>query len=204
MKADIYDFDRTVLPFDSGSRFLLFCFVRHPYFIFFIPYYLVISLLLALQLIHLETFKRHIFCFIMFINLEKNVKKFWDKYENQIYDWFKPENRERPAIVISASPDFLLDEIMKRMKVEYYMCTRHNRKTGTLLGNNCRYFEKVNRFNEMFGDKDIEIVNVYSDSTEHDGPIFSLGQRCFHIHSDGRVEEFNYSEHYPNGPEKYI
>lgn len=204
MKADIYDFDKTVVPFDSGSLFILYCFIRHPYLVFLLPYYMVVSLLLALQIIHLETFKRHIFCFVRFINLDKNVKKFWDKYENKVYDWFRPENRERTAIVISASPDFLLGDIKDRLKIDYVLCTRHDRKTGTLLGHNCRFHEKVNRFNEAFGDSDIEIFNVYSDSTEHDGPIFSLGKRCFHIRSDGRKEEFVYAEKYPNGPDKYI
>ncbi len=204
MKADIYDFDKTVIPFDSGSLFLLYCFVRHPYLIFLLPYYAVAGLLLALQIINIEKFKKHIFCFVRFINLEKNVKGFWDRYECKVYDWFRPENRERTAIVISASPDFLLGEIKERMKIEYLLCTRHDRKTGTLLGRNCRFHEKVRRYNEAFGDKGFEIVCVYSDSTEHDGPIFSLGERCFHIHSDGRREEFVYAEKYPNGPDKFV
>ena len=95
MKIDIYDFDRTVVPFDSGSTFILFCILRHPYLILLFPYYLVDAILLALHIIKLETFKRHIFCVVRFINLEKNVKKFWDRHEKDVFDWFLPENRER-------------------------------------------------------------------------------------------------------------
>lgn len=194
MKIDIYDFDKTVVPFDSGSSFILFCFVRHPYLIFLLPYYLIDAILLLLHIIKLETFKRHIFCVIRFINLEKNVKKFWDKHEKDVFDWFRAENRERPCAVISASPDFLLEDIQKRLGFEYLMCTRHDRKTGTLLGNNCRNVEKLRRYREFFDGQEVEVVNVYSDSLENDGPIFSLGQNCYHVRKGGRKEKFEYSD----------
>ena len=38
--------------------------------------------------------------------LNKAVNKFWDKHEKEVFPWFK--ERKRYAVVISASPDFLL------------------------------------------------------------------------------------------------
>ena len=107
-----------------------------------------------------------------------------------------PENRERTAIVISASPDFLLEEIQKRLRFEYLLCTRHDRKTGELLYKNCRNEEKVRRFYELFGKDKVEVMCVYSDSLKNDKPIFSLGKRCFHIMPDGERKEFDFNEIY--------
>ncbi|MBE6827973.1 MAG: hypothetical protein E7514_05085 [Ruminococcaceae bacterium] len=197
MKADIYDFDRTVIPFDSGSRFAIYCILRHPLLFLLLPYYFADALLLLFRIISLNSFKKHIFIFVRFINLEKNVKGFWDRYEKYVYPWARKESRERPAIVISASPDFLLEEIQKRLGFEYLICTRHDRKTGTLLYKNCRGEEKVRRFNELFTDEKPEIECVYSDSIKNDRPIFSLGKHCFHVHSDGSKEEFVFDEMYP-------
>lgn len=196
MQIDIYDFDKTAVPFDSGSTFALFCFLRRPYLIFLLPYYLIDAVLFALHIIKLDTFKKHIFCFIRFINLDKTVKAFWDKHEKDVHPWFLKENRERTSVVISASPDFLLEEIQKRLGFEYLLCTRHDRKSGTLLYKNCRNDEKVRRFYELFNE-DVPVVEcVYSDSIKNDQPIFSLGKRCFKINKSGEREEFKYEEMY--------
>lgn len=189
MKVDIYDFDKTVLPYDSGSTFALYCIVRHPYLFLLFPYYALMGLLLLTHIIELDRFKKHIFCFVRFINLEKNVKRFWDSHEKDIYDWFLKENRERTAVVISASPDFLLEEIQKRLGIEYLFCTRHDRKTGTLLYENCKGEEKVRRFFENFSKEETEVVRVYSDSLKNDRPIFLLGKECYLVHPDGSREK---------------
>lgn len=195
MELDIYDFDKTVVPFDSGSTFLIFCFLHYPYLLLLLPYYAVMGLLLGLHLVSLAQFKKHIFLFVRFVPLKKAVKAFWDKHEKDVFPWFLPENRTRYTVVISASPDFLLTEIACRLKIDTLLCTRHNPKTGTLIYENCRGEEKVRRFYEAFP-TGAEVQCVYSDSYRHDRPIFSLGKRCFHIEKDGTRTEFTYSEQY--------
>lgn len=195
MEVDIYDFDKTVVPFDSGSTFLLFCVKRYPYLLLLLPYYLALGLLYGLRIFTLDRFKRHIFIAVRFIPLQKAVRAFWDRHERDVFPWFLPKNRARHTVVISASPDFLLREIAGRLQVETLLCTRHDPKTGTLLGRNCRGEEKVRRFHAAFGE-DVRVRDVYSDSYRHDRPIFSLGERCFHIEKDGGKTEFCYSEQY--------
>lgn len=195
MELDIYDFDKTVVPFDSGSTFLIFCFLHYPYLLLLLPYYAVMGLLLGLHLVSLAQFKKHIFLFVRFLPLKKAVKAFWDKHEKDVFPWFLPENRARYTVVISASPDFLLTEIAGRLKIDTLLCTRHNPKTGTLIYENCRGEEKVRRFYEAFP-TGAKVQYVYSDSFRHDRPIFSLGNRCFHIEKDGTRTEFTYSEQY--------
>lgn len=195
MDLDIYDFDKTVVPFDSGSTFLIFCFLRYPYLLLLLPIYLSLTALYGLHILKLKQFKKHIFLFVRFIPLERAVKAFWDKHEKDVFEWFLPKNRARYTVVISASPDFLLSEIARRLKVDTLLCTRHNPKNGTLLYENCRGEEKVRRFWEAFPDG-ASVQCVYSDSYRHDRPIFSLGKKCFHIEKDGTRTPFQYQTQY--------
>ena len=201
MELDIYDFDKTVLPYDSGSRFFLFCLARYPYLFLLLPFYSVAGLLYLLHILPLSVFKKHVFAFVRFIPLDKAVKAFWDKHEADIFPWFLPEHRERPAVVISASPDFLLEEIAKRLKVDTLLCTHHDRKSGTLLGENCKHAEKVRRFYAAFP-KNTKVCCVYSDGYETDQPIFALGAQCIHIEKDGTKTPFSYAQRYKTSVQK--
>lgn len=195
MDLDIYDFDKTVVPFDSGSNFLIFCFLHYPYLFLLLPYYMVTGLLFGLQIMGLDHFKKHIFLFVRFIPLQRAVKKYWDKREKDVFSWFLSENRARYTVVISASPDFLLREIAERLKIDMLLCTRHDAKNGTLLYKNCRGEEKVRRFYEAFPNG-AAVKCVYSDSYKNDRPIFSLGEQCFHIEKDGTRTPFSYAAYY--------
>ncbi|MGN1329075.1 MAG: haloacid dehalogenase-like hydrolase [Eubacterium sp.] len=176
---DIYDFDKTIVPFDSGSLFCGYCFLHYPWIIVVLPFVLVGAILMVLKIISFTSFKRLCFMFVVLIPLDKAVKGFWNRHEHQVHKWF--HNRKRHAVVISASPDFLLEEIHKRLGFEDLICTRHNRKTGIIIGENCRDEEKVRRLYELYDKESIHVVDVYSDSLKHDKPIFSLGENCYHI-----------------------
>lgn len=178
-QIDIYDFDKTIVPFDSGSLFWGYSMLHYPWIILFLPFQAVLALFMIIKVIDFTIFKKYFFCFVMFIPLKKAVKGFWDRHENQVHKWFF--NRKRYCVVISASPDFLLGEIQKRLGFDELICTRHNAKTGAIIGKNCRDEEKVNRLFELYNKDDIEVIDVYSDSIKHDKPIFSLGKNCYHI-----------------------
>ncbi len=193
-EIDIFDFDKTLVPFDSGSRFWMYCLIHNPWIVICLPYIFVMMIPFFLKIKGLTYVKKHIFCYVRMINLEKNVKKFWDKHEKDVFEWFIKEKRERPAVVISASPDFLLGDICARIGVDKLICSRHNAKTGAIIGVNCKDDEKVRRYREEF--KDCKVVNVSSDSIKSDRPIFSLGENCFHIVKNGGRVPFKYSEMY--------
>ncbi len=188
-EINIFDFDKTVVPFDSGSRFWLYCLVRNPWIVVCLPYQLARFVPFLFGIKSLLWAKVNFFCFIRLINLQKNVKGFWDKYEKTVFPYFKSAAAERPAVVISASPDFLLEEIALRLGFAKLICTKHSLKTGKIIGANCKGEEKVRRFNQEV--KNAKVVSVYSDSLKHDKPIFSLGENCFHIQKDGTPVSFN-------------
>lgn len=191
MQVDIYDFDKTMLPFDSGSRFYLYCLLRYPWIIVTLPLQAAAGLLAAVRLLPLVQAKRAFFVFIKLIPLNKAVKSFWDKYEPVIYEFVRPQNRARFTVVISASPDFLLKEIAERLRFDALLCSRFDPKTLKPISANCKGEEKVARFRQAFPGAQVD--SVYSDSLKHDRPIFSLGRHCFHIVNGQRIP-FDFSE----------
>ena len=194
MTVDIYDFDKTMVPFDTGSLFCLWSLIHYPWIIVFAPYAVYGIIRFGLIERNFSKMKKYAFGFVRVIPLEKAAEKFWNKYEKKVFDYCKKENRVNFTAVISASPDFLLEEIAKRLEFDCLICTKHNRKTGEVIGNNCRGEEKVRRFRELFPDARAE--NVYSDSLLHDKYIFSLGKHCFHVEKGGVLKEFVYTEMY--------
>lgn len=191
-EVDLYDFDKTLVPFDSGTRFALFCVRRYPWIAPFIIPIGIGAVLGAAGLIKWKHFKKICFAFMPFIPRKKAIKAFWDKYEHLAFPW--AFNREREGIIISASPDFLLKEIQKRLGFEGLICTRHNGFTGAIIGENCRCDEKVRRFYEEYKADEIKVCDVYSDSLVHDKPLFSLADgRCFQI-VNGKKQEFDFKE----------
>ncbi len=189
---DVYDFDHTLVPFDTGTRFILYCWVRYPWCIISLPVVAVGGILTALRAISFTKFKQSCFFFVRMIPLERAVKGFWNRFAPRAYPWFK--ERRRDCIVISASPDFLLNAVKERLGIENLICTRHNAKTGAIIGENCRDEEKVRRLKEEY--PNAKIIDVYSDSYTHDRPIFSLATgKTFHIEKGKRVE-FDYNKVY--------
>lgn len=177
MDVDVYDFDKTVFPWDSGSLFWGYCIVHHPQTLILAPYQVYGLLKYAVGKIDLAEMKNYVFSFVELIPVDKAVKKFWDKYEKYVYPWAWKEKRERFSVIVSASPDFLMDEIGKRLGFDAVISTRHDAR-GRVVGLNCHDKEKVRRFRESF--PDARVINVYSDSMKHDVPIFSMGKKCFH------------------------
>lgn len=194
MDIDIYDFDKTIVPFDSGSLFIAYCMIHYPWTVITLP---VVAVGLVLGFVGMLTFtqyKKFCFCLVRMIPLKKAVKGFWDKYEKKVHPWFY--QRKRYSVVISASPDFLLDEIQQRLGFDELICTRHNSKTGAIIGENCRGREKVNRLYQLHKKEDINVIDVYSDSIKHDKPIFSLATgQCYHIVKGSR-NKIDYTKTY--------
>ena len=195
--VDIYDFDKTLVPFDSGSLFWIYCLIHYPWIIICGPYQFVAGLLWLLGFVDLTWVKGPFFSFIKLIPLEKAVKNFWDKYDKKVFDWAKKENRTRFTVVISASPDFLMKEIGKRLSFDDLICTVHDER-GKVIGRNCHDREKVRLFREKY--PDAEVIDVFSDSINNDKFIFSLGKNCYNTVYGERIK-FDFYEKYGVRPE---
>lgn len=178
METDIYDFDKTIVPFDSGSLFVGYCLLHYPWIIICLPVILAAAILKLFHLISFTQFKKTCFMFVPLVPVKKAARGFWNRHEKEVHKWFY--ERKRHCVVISASPDFLLEDIAERLGFDALICTRHSSKTGMIIGENCRDAEKVRRFKEEF--PNFKVIDVYSDSLRHDKPIFSLaGGQCYQV-----------------------
>jgi len=194
MKVDIYDFDKTIVPYDSAFKFFYYCLKKYPWIIVLAPFQLLWGFLAKFKFISIYTFKKYCFNFCSMINTEKAVKGFWDSHEKDVYPFFKKENRlsNNKVVLISASPEFLIKEIASRIDVDYCLATHHSPKNGILLDKTvCRKEEKINRFNEL--GLDAEVENVFSDSIKNDQYIFSLGQNNY-LATKGVLKKINLQE----------
>lgn len=157
---------------------------------------MISGLLMILHIINFTQFKRICFMFVPMIPLKKAVKGFWDRHEKQTHPWFLERDKDREMVVISASPDFLLNDIKERLEFNHLLCTIHSEKTGAIIGENCRGEEKINRLYKEFNKDDINVVDVYSDSLKHDKHIFSLANgHCYHIVKSEKIP-FNFKDVY--------
>lgn len=179
MQVDVYDFDKTVVPYDSAMKYWYWCLFHRPYIIVILPFQILWSLLALLKIISVPTYKKGCFRFVSLLNTKNTVRKFWDKHIADVYPFFLPENRDpsRKCAVVSASPAFLIEDVCRRLKVDYCIATDHDEKNGKLIGKVCRREEKVSRFLQLLPDAQVE--NVYSDSLEHDKYLLSLGAHRF-------------------------
>jgi len=185
-KAYLYDFDNTICAGDAGSGFWLFCLVRNPWLIVFLPVQAIGSFCYMLGIFHKIQRKFSVYCFLRVIDSEKMVEKFWDKRQKRIFPFFLERKRDLPTVVCTASPDFIIKPICERLGVEKVIATKVNTKTGKMISKACKRSEKVIRLEEEL--PGCEFSEVYSDSLKNDIFILKLGQRAFHtVH--GKVSE---------------
>ena len=179
---NVYDFDKTIFHFDSSYCFYCYC-LRHrtraviksvPAAIFQLPSYLVQGRQDA------KSLKEALFSFANRIdNIDDLVLSFWECYENQVEAWYL-QRMNCEDVIISASPQFLLQPIADRLGVRL-IATKMNPYTGKIKGKNCHDQEKARRFLEMYPDAVVD--EFYSDSLS-DEPMARLANRAFLIQNE--------------------
>ena len=194
MKANLYDFDKTVFPTDSETTFWLFCLKKQPKLLRFLPGQIVSMIRFSLKIGDTDKMKSKLFGFLKAVDSEKMVQAFWAKNYKNIYPFFISRDTALPTVICSASPEFLLQPVCEKLGVQKLIGTKMNPKTGEITGRNCKGKEKVSRISGELADYTFNCV--YSDSVKHDGPIFALGERNFKA-TKGIIEEIKI-----NGTEK--
>ena len=157
---NVYDFDKTIYDGDSSIDFYLFCLKRKKSIILLLPKQVFAMILYKLKIKDKEYFKSQFFSFVKKIdNIDKTVEVFWKQKIVKIKTWYKKQSKTSD-VIISASPEFLLKPLEKKLKIKV-IASKVSKKTGTFLGKNCYGEEKVHRFNEEFNNK--KITGFYSD-----------------------------------------
>ena len=177
---NVYDFDNTIYDGESVVDFYLFCVKKHPGLITIFPK--VIYMLLrykALKITEQELIfeaEKYINALFEKIDFEALVPEFWDKHQNKIKRFYL-DNKREDDVVISASADFLVGEMCKRLGIKTVIASSFDRNTKKVT-RLCFRGRKVEIFKEFFPDGRID--NFYTDSL-NDAPMFELSDRVFMV-----------------------
>lgn len=174
---NVYDFDGTIYKGDSTLDFYWYALRKKTGILCFLPKQLIGFVLYALKKIDKTEFKSYFFSFLSIINSEAMVDAFWDERQNRIFFWYH-QQKKPDDVVISASPEFLLQPICHRLGISCLIASKVDSKTGAFLGKNCYGEEKVRRFHEECGKVSVE--GFYSDSVS-DSPMAKLAKHAYYI-----------------------
>ncbi len=171
-----YDFDKTIYHGDSSADFFFHCLKKHPKIMVlgpsvlmgFIKYYI-------LKKGTKTQFKEKVFRFVSFVDIDNELKLFWEKNSGKIKTFYK-EQQKPDDVIISASPEFLLAPICKQLGISHLIASDVDQKNGKFNRLNCHGKEKVVRFRELFGDSKVE--RFYSDSYS-DTPMAEISDHAF-------------------------
>lgn len=114
-------------------------------------------------------------------DVREEVERFWLTHDKNLKDWYFAQKRE-DDLIISASPEFLLEPLMKRLELTM-IASRVVAETGVYVGLNCHGEEKVRRMRELY--PEAEIDGFYSDS-KSDTPLAKLARNAYLVSGDVR------------------
>ena len=178
--VNVYDFDKTILPYDSTESFFAYCLRRWPRVaapaLFAVPYAAGMKLGLTTKTHAKEVFYRFL---TRVPDIDAAVEDFWRMHFRDINAWYLAQMRP-DDIISSASPDFLLRPVTNRLGVRL-IASRVDRRSGWTLGENNHGEEKVRRFRREY--PHVEIDEFYSDSLS-DAPMAALARKAFLVEGE--------------------
>ena len=182
-KAIIYDFDKTIYSKETSMAFMSFFLKRHRYLI---PKFILNLTIILFNIKDLKKVKNIFFSIFKGMNIENDINLFWEKEIKNIYPYFFEEIKENRKdadllILISASPDFLLEPIYKKLGFDILISTKYS--NFTLIGKNCKKNEKLKRLNEL---GNFDVLCFYSDSLS-DLPLFNIAKKKISINKGNKV-----------------
>jgi phosphatidylglycerophosphatase C len=177
---NVYDFDNTIYRGDSSVDFFRHCAAKFPRAfgsaIASAPWFLLMLLGLADK----TRVKQRFYRYLKFVpDVGEEVERFWLTHDKNLKDWYFAQKREDDWI-ISASPEFLLEPLMKRLGLTM-IASRVIPHTGVYEGQNCHGEEKVRRMREL--DPEAQIDAFYSDSRS-DTPLARLARTAYLVKGD--------------------
>lgn len=178
---NVYDFDNTIYRGDSSVDFYKFCLKRHPSVLkhAFAQIGGFIGFLFGK---YTRTQMKQIFYRYLkeVDDIDSEIEIFWQMHKKNLKEWYMNDKKRDDDLIISASPEFLLNPIFQELKLEM-MGSRLNKLTGIYDGENCYEKEKPKRFYEKYPDGKID--EFYSDSYS-DTPLAEIAQKAYIVKGD--------------------
>lgn len=171
---NVYDFDGTIYDGDSSVDFFLYALKRKPSLLRYAPRQAWGFLLCGLKRISKTRLKEYFFSFLSGIDTEKLTEDFWNQKRHKIYKWYL-DQQQPDDIIISASPEFLLQPICSRLGICHLIASEIDPETGMFAGENCRGQEKVQQLESEYNVNHID--TFYSDSLS-DRPLAEIADKA--------------------------
>ena len=183
-----YDFDKTIYDGDSSVDFYLYCLKRKPSIILLIPGQIWSIILYLLKVRKKEYMKEKFFAILKKIdNIDLYIDGFWDKNFKKIKSWYLNQ-KEETDVIISASPEFLLKPLEKKLKIDKIIATKVNKITGKFESKNCHDFEKIIRYEKLYPKKTIR--KFYTDSVSADKPMLEYAVEGYIVQKN-KIHKWN-------------
>lgn len=184
---NIYDFDNTIYEGDSTRDFYFYTLRKKPQIIKYLPMQGYYFIKFALGIISKTQFKEKFYTFFKSIdNMDAFLEDFWKIHKKNLKKWYF--DIQRPDdFIISASPEFLLEPICKKVGIVNLYASRVDKNTGKYNGLNCWGEEKVRRLREV---TDEEAEDFYSDSYS-DTPLAKIAKSAYMVKGD-RIEKWKF------------
>ncbi len=184
MKANVYDFDKTIFRGDSTVRFFLYCLVKQPDIIFTLIRIVPTGVSFVLGRKTKTAWKEHFYRFLHHIkDMDQCLMEFWNKNEKRIARYYLDQHQEQD-VIISASPEFLLRPICEKLEIKNLIGSKVDPMTGIYDGENCWGEEKVKRLKKEM--PELEIIQFYSDSLS-DSPLAKCAEKAFLVKGETRI-----------------
>ena len=172
---NVYDFDKTIYPTDCAIDFCFWCMKRHPK-LWFTYFPNLVKVMVQRKLGKVPEYLKHrkfLSYLTMIDDFEEQIEKYWNKNEKRIASWYLEQKKE-DDLIISASPDCLIEPIANRLGVKF-MATEYDREFGVFT-NNLMYAKEKARY--IFDHGFPVIDNFYSDSLS-DTPLALCAEKAY-------------------------
>ena len=175
-----YDFDHCIYAGDCTIDFYRYCLKKKTALLRYLPRQIWGLVLYAFGFIQKTAFKERFFSFLQGVeDRDALITAFWATHKEKVYDWYRELQNEND-LIISASPEFLLEPLMNRLGLAL-IASRVVPETGVYEGLNCHGEEKVRRMREA--EPETQIDGFYSDS-KSDTPLAKLARNAFMVTGD--------------------
>ena len=187
-----YDFDETIYNGDSSVDFFMFCLKKNKKVLKQLPTQIRGLIKYKTKKIEKTEFKEHVFSFLKQLDdVDKYISEFWDTHYKNIKEWYFKQ-QEKTDVIISASPEFLLKPLEKKLNVKI-IGSKVDKKTGKFEGKNCHDYEKIVRYEKELKKKN-NIKRFYSDSIKADKPMFEYAEEAYLVKGN-EIKKINIKEY---------
>lgn len=182
---NVYDFDNTIFNSNSMLCFVKFCIKRHPKLLFkYLPNLIKHYKLYSSGKIRASRLRAKFNGIVRYLdNPEKDVQKFWKRYEKHISKWYL-EQKKNDDMIITPAPEFLLKPIADKLGVTL-IATVIDEESGAMIGN-VRLAKGKAKY--IIG-LDMPIIDNFYSSTLSDTPLALLAEKAYIVKDKARVVE---------------